>query len=130
MSEERKESKPLEPADSDAETREQVPVEPEPLWSAPTALMPTLTEVDLEPLQPLEPSLGQAIADSYEPMAPSFDFDEEMPRAPLSRPLTPITNQACPHGRVGNCVWCSLYPCGYMLERALRYLLVRTKAGG
>ncbi|GAI30534.1 unnamed protein product [marine sediment metagenome] len=111
---------------------------PETSWSVPpSTLLPRieLPETDFEPLQPLEPAdLGEAIAQSFAPQTPEYgeillpDVEEGV-RIPMNRPAAPLMGNVCPHGLPGNCIWCDLYPCDYMLKRTLRFLITMVEYG-
>lgn len=107
---------------------------PEQPWSVPGGPQIELPETSFEPLRPLEPALGEAIAQSFMPEAPEFEVvlpevgDEDL-RVPMSRPAATPMGEVCPHGLPGMCIWCNLYPCEYMLKRALRFLLTLVEYG-
>lgn len=109
---------------------------PETPWSVPPT-QEELPETNFEPLQPLEPAdLGEAIAQSYgvpetfEPLVPPELGEGEDMRVPMHRPAVTPVGDMCPHGLAGMCIWCGLYPCDYMLKRALRFLLIKIEYGG
>ncbi len=135
------EGQPEEPVKRAEEPRQpqgeqEVPAEQP--WSVPSSQSPRieLPETDFEPLRPLEPELGKAIAQSFAPQTPEFgeillpDVGEETLRVPMSRPAVTPVGDMCPHGLAGMCIWCNLYPCDYMLKRALRFLLTKIEYGG
>lgn len=113
-------------------------VSPETSWSVPPPQI-EMPETTFEPLRPLEPALGEAIAQSFEiPQMPEFgeillpdvvEGTEDM-RRPMNRPAAPLMGDVCPQGLAGLCIWCGQYPCDYMLKRALRFLLTTIEYGG
>jgi len=102
-------------------------------WSAPPPRI-ELPDTDFGPLRPLEPALGEAIAQSFNvPQMPEFEtpiIEGEPMRNPMNRPADTRVGEVCPHGLAGLCVWCPRYPCEYMLKRALRFLITMVEYGG
>ena len=108
---------------------------PEAPWSVPGPRI-ELPETNFEPLRPLEPALGEAIAQSFNmPQMPEFEIrlpdvaEGETRRVPMSRPAASLVGDVCPHGLAGLCIWCNLYPCDYMLKRTLRFMLTSLEYG-
>ena len=104
-------------------------------WSAPPPRI-ELPDTEYEPLRPLEPALGEALARSFElPEMPDFEAlrptveEGEAKRIPMNRPAVMGTGEVCPHGLAGLCVWCGRYPCDYMLKRSLRFLITMVEYG-
>lgn len=114
---------------------QEIPVEQP--WSVPGPRI-ELPETEFEPLRPLEPTvLGEAIAQGFNlPKMPEFEpllptvAEGEHHRIPMNRPVATLTGEVCPHGLMGNCVWCQRFPCDYMLKRSLRFLLTMVEYGG
>ena len=96
------------------------------------ALNERRSEPELEPLKPLEPDLGSAMAKLMEgtPLegdAPQSSF--EIPSVPYSRRMVPISNEVCPHGLAGFCLVCPRCPCDYLKARTLRALIAELEFG-
>ena len=90
------------------------------------------TEVELEPLKPLESDIGSAMAKLMEgtPLegeAPQLAIDP--PPALYRRRMGPITNEVCPHGLAGFCLVCPRCPCNYLKARTLRAMIVELEYG-
>ena len=122
------------------ETQEAYREEPEQTkpWSAPGTKEPSEAEPPTyEPLQPLSPTVAEAIADTLTPEVPSFEEMLEnitqQPQVPVEasprilRPVSGISSETCPSNFLGFCVTCSAFPCSYMVGRVLRHLLSKVQ---
>ena len=122
------------------ETQEAYSEEPEQTkpWSAPGTKEPSeAVPPTYEPLQPLSPTVAEAIAGTLTPEVPSFEEMLEnftkQPQVPqeasprILRPVSGISAEVCPENFLGFCVTCSLCPCSYMVSRVLRHLLSKVQ---
>ena len=90
------------------------------------------TEVELEPLKPLESDIGSAMARLMEgtPMeSVSPQLDAETTAVPYRRRMVPLYNEVCPHGLAGFCLVCPRCPCDYLKARTLRAMITELQYG-
>ena len=116
-------------------------ISPDQPWSVPeTQERRTLPEINLDPLTSLPSSLAEAFADTLNipqfpdesmmlPGLPEYNPVTQEDYVPLLRPPISMSHDACPSGLIGICVTCTDFPCDYMMERCLRYLLTQIKYG-
>ena len=83
----------------------------------------------LEPLQPLENDLGDALSNLLETtLQPQIPQQEHVYVPPqIRRPIPAISTELCPKGLAGICVICPEFPCQYMKKRVLRALLAEAE---
>lgn len=107
-------------------------------WSAPEDSAEPFKIPEYKPLEPLEPALVDAMADSLAPpqnpdLNPYFEMLLQEPpqeqetrsvRSPIAVPV-----EACPDGLMGFCVNCPNMPCAYVKQRVLRALLTEVTYG-
>lgn len=105
------------------------------VWSAPFESIeePPDVELDADPLEPLAPNIGAAMAQAFQTPAMGVPLMQE-PVVREGAPLRPASRLApqsgvCPHGLAGLCVVCARYPCNYMAGRALRALIAKLEYG-
>ena len=90
------------------------------------------TEVELEPLKPLEPDITTAMAKLME-TTPMEQVGPQLEVAttavPYRRRMAPMSNQVCPHGLAGFCLVCPRCPCNYLKARTLRAMITELEYG-
>ena len=90
------------------------------------------SEPELEPLKPLEPDIGSAMAKLMEGTPLEYEaptLEAESTAVPYRRHMVPISNQVCPHGLAGFCLVCPRCPCNYLKARTLRAMITELEYG-
>ena len=90
------------------------------------------SEIELEPLKPLESDLTTAMVKLMEskPMESTGPIvSAEIPQPPYRRRMGPISTATCPHGLAGFCLVCPRCPCNYLKARTLRAMITELEYG-
>ena len=119
--------------------RERVKRPKDSLWSAPLEpeAPPLFETPEYNPLEPLEPAMAEAIADTLNPTQTTdlSEYFEQLSQQPegegfrMPRPPLKVSMEACPEGFMGICINCNLCPCDYLKARVLRALLTEIAYG-
>ena len=119
--------------------RERVKRSKDSSWSAPleTEGPPLFEAPDYKPLEPLEPSIVNALTEGLNPtqtpdLSEYFDQLSQQPEGEglrMHRPPLKVSMEVCPEGRMGMCLSCADMPCSYVKQRVLRALLTEIAYG-